>query len=239
MSNNNRPISEQGRAPVYIPFKTFLTAIETLEPGLPPTLDRSVWPTFSGGLQSQTLGAFKFLGLIKEDGTVEPILEQLVTSRGSERKAVLREIIRDKYTGAISLARSSASAQQLQDYFRSSHEIKSGTLYRIIRFFLDACTYTGEKCSTHWAKAKLTPKRKSRKGGGETRDESPPKPPTNAMTPKASTKTIQLRSGGAASLTLNVDMIELTSGDWNWLREVIEKFNKYGKEQEQQEDILE
>ena len=30
----------QGRAPVYIPFKTFITAIDTLKPGIPPSLDR-------------------------------------------------------------------------------------------------------------------------------------------------------------------------------------------------------
>ena len=57
----------QGRLPPYIAFKTFLTAIETLQHALPPVLDRSVWHTFSGSLQSHTLGAFKYLELIDDD----------------------------------------------------------------------------------------------------------------------------------------------------------------------------
>ena len=45
MVNNDNSNLKQVRAPVYIPFKTFFTAIETLEPGIPPILDRSVFPT--------------------------------------------------------------------------------------------------------------------------------------------------------------------------------------------------
>ena len=52
------------RKPPYIAFKTFLTAIETFEQGIPPIIERGVWHTFSGSLQGHTLNAFKFLGLI-------------------------------------------------------------------------------------------------------------------------------------------------------------------------------
>jgi hypothetical protein len=95
MATKNGNKKTENRAAVYIPFKTFITAIDTLKPGIPPEIDRTVWPTFSGGLQSQTLGAFKFLGLIEEDGIVKPILNSLVNANDDERKEILGQIINE------------------------------------------------------------------------------------------------------------------------------------------------
>ncbi len=176
INGNSKP--EQERAPVYIPFKTFLTAVETLEQGLPDPLDRSVWPSWSGGIQSQTLGAFKFLGLIDEKGHVQPSLHKLVDAKGEQRKIVLKEIIEEKYKEAVKLGEGNSTFQQLQDFFRQ-YGVESGTLERVIRFFLDACEYTGSKCSVHWAKAKKTIRRTSRRGESSGEGSDNPPPPTN------------------------------------------------------------
>jgi len=225
---------EQGRAPVYIPFKTFITAIDTLKPGIPPSLDRTVWPTFSGGLQSQTLGAFKFLGLIGEDGTVNPILKTLVNADDEGRKETLKQIIRDKYAGAIALADKNASYGQLEDYFRT-YDVQSTTLYRIIRFFLDACEYVGEKCSTHWAKAKKTVKRAIKREEGSVRGKVVPPAGGEQPETKANVTTVQLKNdAGTVSLSLSVDLTKLSSDDWNWLREIVDKMNTYGQSKEEE-----
>jgi hypothetical protein len=47
-----------------------------------------VWPSFAGGVQSQTLGAFKFLKLIDEEGIVQPILTRLVNARGDPKSTI-------------------------------------------------------------------------------------------------------------------------------------------------------
>jgi len=112
MTTNNSNTSLD-RKPAYIAFKTFLTAIETLEQGLPPTIYKTVWSTFSGGLQSHTLGAFKFLGLVDENGKTLPILEQLVAAKGDNRKEIIRKIISDKYSDAIKLGQQNSSYQEL------------------------------------------------------------------------------------------------------------------------------
>ena len=229
MNNNNiTNNTEYVRAPVYIPFKTFLTAVETLEQGLPPTLDRSVWPSFSGGTQSQTLGAFKFLGLINEQGKVEEILERLVNAKGNERKAVLREIIESQYAGANQLAQKNASFQQLQDYFRG-YGVQAGTLERVTRFYLDACEFTGLKGSPLWSKAKKTLRRASKKD--EVTSKGKPvkiKSPKGEREIKTSVKTIQLQSGGTLSLSLSVDLMALSREDREWLFEIIDRLNTYG-----------
>lgn len=226
---DNKDKSELGRAPVYIPFKTFLTAVETLEQGLPPTLDRSVWPSFAGGTQSQTLGAFKFLGLINEAGKVEESLERLVDAKGGERKKVLREIIENQYYGAIQLAETNASFQQLQDYFRG-YGVQAGTLERVVRFFLDACEYAGVKRSPLWAKAKKTLRRASKKDEAPSKDKpSKGKPAKSKLETKSQVKTVQLQSGGTISLSLSVDLMALSREDREWLFNIIDQLNTYGK----------
>ncbi len=78
---------EAGRPVVpYVPFKTFLTALDALEAGLPNQLDRSVWPSYSGAIQGQLLGAFRFLGLMDEGNCPTPALGELVSKRGARRE---------------------------------------------------------------------------------------------------------------------------------------------------------
>ena len=215
------------RKPSYIAFKTFLTAVETLEQGLPPVIDRSVWPTFSGGLQSHTLNAFKYLGLVDEKGKVQPILEKLVNAKGENRKAIIREIIGEKYKEAIQLGKNNASFQQLQDHFRN-YGVQGGTLEMVVRFFLDACKYTGEKCSPLWAKAKKTMRRSKREEFPSTGKDTT-LPPVENKQPKANIQTIQLKSGGTLSLSVVVDLISLSQEDRDWLFKLIDQFKEYEK----------
>ena len=233
MVNNDNSNLKQVRAPVYIPFKTFFTAIETLEPGIPPILDRSVFPTFSGGLQSQTLGAFKFLGLIKDDGSVEPLLQKLVNAKGDDRKTVMREIIRTKYAKAVELAENNASYGQLEDYFRN-YNITGGTLYRVVRFYIDSCNYTGEKCSTHWAKAKKSPKRAIKK-------EIPAEEQDNGNAPQKNKddnnglaqgflETVTLPEIGTITLSTSVNPLKLKGKYREWFYQLVDKLDEYPKE---------
>lgn len=228
MNNDNiTNNTEHVRAPVYIPFKTFLTAVETLGQGLPLKLDRSVWPSFSGGTQSQTLGAFKFLGLINEQGKVEESLEHLVNAKGNERKVVLREIIENRYAGANQLAQKNASFQQLQDYFRG-YGIQAGTLERVTRFYLDACEFIGLKGSPLWSKAKKTLRHVPKKDEVAPRGKSAKSKPTKDEGKiERDVKMVQLRSGGTLSLSLSVNLMALSREDREWLFEIIDRFNTY------------
>jgi hypothetical protein len=231
MVTNGNNKAEQ-RAPVYIPFKTFTTAVETLEQGIPDPLDRSVWPSWSGGVQSQTLGAFKFLGLIGEKGNVQPNLHRLVNAKGENRKVILKEIIEDRYKEAIKLGENNSTFQQLQDLFRQ-YGVEAGTLERVTRFFLDACEYTGSKCSVHWAKAKKTFRGRSTKkeddASGKEKEKTTNLPPEQ---PKASIKNVQLKSGGTLSLSLSVDLVSLSPDDRTWLFDIIDRLNTYGQKEQ-------
>lgn len=232
MTTNSENTTTRDRKPSYIAFKTFLTAVETLQQGLPPVIDRSVWHTFSGGLQSHTLNAFKFLGLIDEKGKVQPILENLVSAKGEERKTLIREIIGDKYKEAVQLGQKNASFQQLQDHFRS-YGVQGGTLEMVVRFFLDACKYTGEKCSPLWAKAKKAVRRSKREESPSTGKDAT-FPPVEKEQPKANVQTVQLKSGGTLSLSVVVDLISLSQEDREWLFKLIDQFKEYEKAKKEQ-----
>lgn len=230
--NNGNIKAKHGRAPVYIPFKTFINALETLQQGMPRRLDRSVWPSFSGIVQSQTLGAFKFLELIDDNGEVQPILERLAGTKGDDRKAVLREIIDKQYAEAIRLGEKNASFQQLLDLFRG-YGVQGGTLERAIRFFLDSCDYTGLKGSPLWAKAKKTIRRPPRKSEGSPKHERIER--TGDKRTQPSVKAVQLRSGGTLSLSLSVDLMALSREDREWLFGLIDQLNAYGQSKNNQE----
>jgi hypothetical protein len=221
------------RAPVYIPFKTFLNAVEVLEQGLPDPLDRSVWPSWSGGVQSQTLGAFKFLGLIDEKGNVQNILHRLVDAKSEERKTVVKEIIEERYKEAVKLGEVNSTFQQLQDLFRQ-YGVESGTLERVTRFFLDSCEYTGIKCSAHWAKAKKTARRQSKKDDSTTNDKTILQHSITNDEKAKNIQTIQLKSGGTISLSVVVDLISLSTEDREWLFKMIDQFKEYMNKKSEQ-----
>ncbi len=68
----------QKSVPVYLPFKSFQSAVQSLRThGLPSALDRTAFGSRSGADQVQILSAFKFLGLIDDANRTQPILRNL------------------------------------------------------------------------------------------------------------------------------------------------------------------
>ena len=135
----------------YIPFKTFLTAVEVLEQGLPDDIDRSVWPTFSYGTQTHTVSAFKFLQLIDDDGHVQDDLRTLVAQK-ADRKALVGEIVRKRYPTLVELGAKNASTQQLHDGMRQI--VSNSLLIKSTRFFLQAAEYAEIRVSPLWKTGK-------------------------------------------------------------------------------------
>lgn len=78
--------TEKKGLPPYLPHKTFKSFMDTMEVTPPSRIDRSVMPTLSGTLQSWLIAALKYLKLVKEDGTTEERLVNLVSSRSRAKK---------------------------------------------------------------------------------------------------------------------------------------------------------
>ena len=146
-------VADERKAAVYVAFNTFQTALETLNQGLPPRIDTSVWPNLAGGVRGHLITAFKFLGLIDADGDVRPDLERLVVAKADHRKAVLREIIERSYPLIVEIGQTNASSMQLAEAMRE-YNVKGDTLEKAVRFYLQAAAYCGLPVSRLWKKSK-------------------------------------------------------------------------------------
>ena len=219
------------RVAVYIPFATLLTAIETLEQGLPARLHKSVWSSLSGGVQAQVLSAFKFLRLIDEQGKVQPTLKRLVEER-ENRNDVLMEVIADAYPAVIELADKNASQKDFEDAMRQ-YGVQGTTLDKAVRFYLQAAETVGLLTSPHWKKTKAVrtggAKKPSKKGKraaikrGGTSGGDIQKNGQRA----SDTISVDLKSGGTVTLDVTAAFTQLEPDDREFVLALIDKMRGY------------
>jgi hypothetical protein len=225
------PKDTQGTA-VYIPFKTFQTAITTLAQAMPKKLDKSAWPTFNNLLKGQTYNAFKFLGLIDKDGDVQPVLRELVKEKpeSSRFKSILAEILKDRYKNVIELASQNGTITQLQDTMRG-YGVSGTTLERAIRFWTDAAKFVEIPYPDSWEKATGGIVRRGRKGTarGSEGDHNKPedeKQPENVLE-SGYNKVMKLPGGiGNITLIVSVNPIELKGKARAWFYELVDKLDE-------------
>lgn len=207
---------EAGRPVVpYVPFKTFVTALDTLEGGLPNQLDRSVWPSYSGAIQGQLLGAFRFLGLMDEGNCPTPALSELVSKRGSRRE-LLRGMIERHYRTLVALDLTRTSPRQLDEAMRQ-YGLSGATHKKALSFFLQAAQFAGLPLSV------LLKARTRTAAFGHKRAATA----AEAETAAALSKTVRLRSGGTLTVTASLDLFALAGEDRKLVFDLIDRLQEY------------
>ena len=224
---------QAGQTAVYIPFKTFQTSLDVFAEGLPPKLDRSAWPTFSGVVRGQVLSAYKFLGLVDKDGIVQPVLKDLVASKDApEAKGILGVLLRNRYPRVAELGLQNGTIQNLQDALREL-KVSGSTLEKAIRFWVDGAKFAGVRHPVTWEKIPRSisnPKSRKANGGSKKKlDGSKNDIPedTDSKGGQESTKTVTLH-GARVTLVVEVDnYFDLAaSTDMKWFQELLTKFNE-------------
>jgi hypothetical protein len=201
----------------YVPFRTFLAALETLERGCPNQLDRSVWPSSSGAIQGQLLGAFRFLGLMDEAQCPSAELRELIGKKES-RRPLLRRILEKNYATLVAMDLSRTSPHQLEEAMRQ-YGLTGATHKKALSFFLQAAQYAGLPLSV-LLRAKI------RGSGGGPRQRRAPA--VEAVAAIAAGKTVHLKSGGSVTLTTAVDLFSLNAEDRKFVFELIDRMQEYG-----------
>jgi hypothetical protein len=215
---------------VYVAYSTLNTALDILREGIPPKIDRSVFQNQSGGTQAQLMSAFKALGFIKETGEPNrPLLDHLVNK--DTRKNAMRAVLEDKYADFVTLAQQHGTEQQYMDRFREMG-VTGETLQKAMTFFQMAATDVGLPLSTHVTrKTKFGPNdgtpRRTRKPRQRRNREDENGDENTSGNASGSTTTIDLHSGGSASLTLDVDLITLSDEDRDWVVGAVKYFRNY------------
>ncbi len=200
----------------YVPFKTFLTALDALEAGLPNQLDRSVWPSYSGAIQGQLLGAFRFLGLMDESNCPTPALADLVSKRGARRE-LLRGLIERHYRTLVALDLTRTSPRQLDEALRQ-YGLSGATHKKALSFFLQAAQFAGMPLSV-LLKAKT---RTAAFGHKRATTAAAPETPAAALS-----KTIRLRSGGTLTVAASLDLFALAGDDRKLVFDLIDRLQEY------------
>lgn len=202
----------------YVPFKTFLTAVDALEAGLPNQLDRSVWPSYSGAIQGQLLGAFRFLGLMDEGHCPTPALADLVSKRGARRE-LLRGLIERHYRTLVALDLTRTSPRQLDEALRQ-YGLSGATHKKAVSFFLQAAQFAGMPLSVL-----LKAKTRTAAFGHKRATAAATAAPETPGAPLS--KTVRLRSGGTLTVAASLDLFSLAGEDRKLVFDLIDRLQEY------------
>ena len=142
MSEDAKPIAPC--AP-YGPFSTFDTALNYLATlkGIPPKIDRSVFPSMGGDAKTHTLNTFKFFKLVDADGTPQPLLSELAFKKEG-RKEVMRRLIKESYPNVSEEELATMTIPQLDSKLGDkAYNVSGGTKQKARSFLLKAAEFAG------------------------------------------------------------------------------------------------
>jgi hypothetical protein len=225
----------------YVPFNTFNSAIESMEHTLPPRLDKTMWPNYSGAIQSQLWSAFRFFGLVNEDGTPTKTLETLVRDKPN-RKTHLKKLLEENYPSLMALDLSKATLGHFNEAMKG-YGLGTETQKKASSFFLQAAKAADIPLSRFILSNTRTPGLRKKRAVGKTKSNGSAQvnPPAPAIVHAGSgpMMTIQLENGITLTLSASADTFKMTSSDRKWVNDLLEGFERYAQEHEQESEEVE
>jgi len=219
----------RGRVVAYVPFKTFLGAIELLERHMPNQIDSSLWPSYSGAIRSQLLNCFRFLDLIDANGRPTPGLKALVRDKAG-RKGSLRKILETSYAPVVNLGLEKMTPRQFRDAMNEFGGMTGDTQKKVVSFFLRAARYSELPMAPLLSKnVRSAPSR--RKADNDHRSAlASAKVHQEHEAAREIAKSVELQSGGKLTVLLSANILELSSIDRAFVFGMIDKLQSYALE---------
>jgi len=133
--------SERSRKslPPYVSYRTFYNFIEGMQEQIPARIDRSYWgSTLSGSTGTQLMAALRYLGLVDANHRPTAQLKSLVSSKGQQRAATLKEIATGTFGFVFqgALDPQNATYAQLEEIFYDRFQCTSEVARKCIKFFI-------------------------------------------------------------------------------------------------------
>lgn len=158
--------------PPYVSYRTFTTFLEDMGQGIPSRLDKSAFPTMSGGIYNQLMPALRYLNLVDSgDKPTDLLLELIGKSDEEERRQILLQILTDAYPYILEdpeFDLMSITPKQLSDRFRSNGAA-GDTVRKCETFFLAAARDAGVKFGRLLQRSSRTIERKPGQAGRTSR----------------------------------------------------------------------
>ena len=134
-------VNDKGRKslPPYVSYRTFRNFIDGLQLGIPSRIDRSYWgERYSGSTGTQLMTALRFLGLIDSSGVPMTRLRQLVSTMGTQRAEILKQIAYTAYSflSVRTLDPQLATYAQLEEAFYDTYQVTCDVARKCIKFFV-------------------------------------------------------------------------------------------------------
>lgn len=206
-------MAKNEQRPPYLPFASFLTALDQLAQGMPNVIRKDVFPSHSGLLQGQVISALRFFDLIDEHGTpLGERLERLALERETEqRRANIRPLLRSAYADLIKLDLAKVTPSQL-DAAIAGYGVTGDTKKKAKIFFLKAAKFAELKLSPLLVRKGRVPsvtKRRNVAAPSTSRDRNAMSHENDAST----SKTIELKSGAILTVSVTGNLLDLEEQD--------------------------
>jgi hypothetical protein len=223
--------SDSFKPPYNVVWTTFNNFLDGTEPEtLPPKIDRSYLSRMSGTNQTYLLSALRSFELIGPGNEVTPALKELVRNP-DDRPAMIADLLRRYYPEVVELGKSNGTVGQLDEAL-GKYGLRGNTIRKAAAFYMHAAQYAGIPLSVHWA---------VRKAGSGHRDEAaskrqrkPSAKPVaqgqqSVRTSVGDSRNLTLRSGGTVTLTVSVNLFDLSREDRNFVLGLIDDMSDYDR----------
>jgi hypothetical protein len=227
--------SEKPNAAPYVPFSTFISALDNVAANsVPNFIDRHCFTSFSGAAVAGALSSFRFFGLIDANGKPEKLLHDIAMDKGdTERKRNIKALLEKHYAGLIALDLSRTTPSEFDREFSSEHYgVNGDTRVKAKTFFIKAAQFAEipiSKLLLKKARGPRKPKKAKDPGaiigqgvaaskGGESEQHTGG---------SHATKIVRLHGGGTVMLTASVDVLSLKGKDREFVFNLIDLLSSY------------
>lgn len=210
-------MGKDDRTPPYLPFSSFMTALDRLAQAIPNVITKEVFPSHSGLLQGQVLGALKFFDLIDKNGIPKgDRLERLALEKEvHERRANVRTLLKSSYVDIIKLDLRKLSPSQLDAAF-SAYGVSGDTKKKAKTFFVTAAKFAELNLSPLIMRRGRAPlSSRKRKAATQTLPSGLIEQSNGSQENGApsTSKTIQLKSGVTLTVIATGNLLDLDGTD--------------------------
>lgn len=224
----------------YVPYKTFSNSLTALAATLPPRLDKSMWPSYSGAVQSQLWSAYKFFELVNADGTPTEKLVNFLNADEDGRKKQLRGWLTASYPALMKLDLAKATVGHFSEAM-GEYSLGTETQKKATSFFLQAAKTADMELSSFILKTSRTPAVKRAKRNGSAKPKvgqtpTPPVPPQYSAIPTGPNRSIVLSNGITLTLTTSADTFRMTPDDRKFVNGILEDLEAYEAEHQVEEE---
>jgi hypothetical protein len=205
---------------------------------MPNRIDRTAFPGQSGAGQNQLLIAFRFFGLITDEGKPTPTLLAIAVADEAERKTALRKLVEAKYQSLFALNLMKTTHSEFAEKMTEVYNVTGDTRLKATRFFLAALAYLGIEISPLLLRDRTRPVG----NGGQTRRRRANRPrqeddsqddivddedEDESTSPAAESRSVELKSGGTLTLSATTKFMSLSAADRKFVFDLIDKLEEY------------